>query len=531
MLVVDPKKRATMSEIIVHPWMIKGCDKPIENYLPKRKPLQLPVDMKIVHGMRGFEFGSEIEIKEALEYLISTEEYQVGAQNVEALSKHPFFNSSESLYHTKILKRRSFTYAMNDPQSIPAAYHPLISIYHLVKERTEREELLAKVQSPPSIVHYPPTVDTIFSNQNSQSQNTESSTPLIGYSYTADGKKEVHDPIKYEETTAKSSITDQSTLKSLSEFKKGHARKKSDSSFTSIKENVLRRLSRRISQQLDDFNFNKSHTTAPQDKDTITPQDQVANKDTTPIVTINGSHVPDVSTSSETNTDNDRLGIRFNKFMKRSTSVTAKDFPSIQTTKSNEENIRYRRKSVQNPPQIKMKTDKSGSIDGLLVPPLSPTRSDPEHNNGDTLSINTISNQSKASTGHADESIKSVYLKGLFSVSNTSTKKASAIREEIIRVLDEKSYIQYAERKDKFQCFLKTRNFNQPEAGNDFFELSDDDSDTSKKSTDPNTIRFDIYIVKIPWLLGMRGVQFRRISGDPWQYKNTCRRILDGLRL
>lgn len=41
---------------------------------------------------------------------------------------------------------------------------------------------------------------------------------------------------------------------------------------------------------------------------------------------------------------------------------------------------------------------------------------------------------------------------------------------------------------------------------------------------------FEVYIVKIGWL-GLHGVQFRRISGDSWQYKKICHSILDKLRL
>ena len=43
-------------------------------------------------------------------------------------------------------------------------------------------------------------------------------------------------------------------------------------------------------------------------------------------------------------------------------------------------------------------------------------------------------------------------------------------------------------------------------------------------------VYFDVYIVKIP-LLGLRGIQFRRISGNSWQYKRICDRILRLLKL
>ncbi|TPX51115.1 hypothetical protein SeMB42_g01042 [Synchytrium endobioticum] len=45
------------------------------------------------------------------------------------------------------------------------------------------------------------------------------------------------------------------------------------------------------------------------------------------------------------------------------------------------------------------------------------------------------------------------------------------------------------------------------------------------------SVRFEVFIVKIPWL-GLHGVQFRRIGGgDIWQYKAIANRILEDLKL
>ncbi|UZJ57009.1 hypothetical protein CBS101457_006329 [Exobasidium rhododendri] len=44
-------------------------------------------------------------------------------------------------------------------------------------------------------------------------------------------------------------------------------------------------------------------------------------------------------------------------------------------------------------------------------------------------------------------------------------------------------------------------------------------------------VRFEIYVVKVPLLLGVNGLQFRRISGNPWQYQQLARRVLQELKL
>ncbi len=139
MLVTNPAHRATVSELIVHPWMNKGYDGPVDNYLPDRLPLSLPVDMEVVRGMTGFEFGTETEIKQKLEDIINSEEYQKAAKTLAERTEKIQRNhknthvSSRFSPHT-ILTKKSFSLPNDDPQSIPAAYHPLVSIYYLVKE-------------------------------------------------------------------------------------------------------------------------------------------------------------------------------------------------------------------------------------------------------------------------------------------------------------------------------------------------------------------------------------------------------------
>lgn len=44
-------------------------------------------------------------------------------------------------------------------------------------------------------------------------------------------------------------------------------------------------------------------------------------------------------------------------------------------------------------------------------------------------------------------------------------------------------------------------------------------------------VRFEIFIVKMPLLPGISGLQFRRIAGNAWQYQTFARRILQELKL
>lgn len=67
MLVTDPKQRASLTEIMNHPWMNKGYNTPPENYLPNREPVQLPLDNDVVEKMTGFDFGPPEYITSQLE--------------------------------------------------------------------------------------------------------------------------------------------------------------------------------------------------------------------------------------------------------------------------------------------------------------------------------------------------------------------------------------------------------------------------------------------------------------------------------
>ena len=103
--------------------------------------------------------------------------------------------------------------------------------------------------------------------------------------------------------------------------------------------------------------------------------------------------------------------------------------------------------------------------------------------------------------------IKTVYLKGLFSVSTTSNKPPMVIRNIVqqylmlngIRFVDERSY---------FSCTYRD----------------------SVSGPGRECVVFEVHIVRIG-LIGLYGVQFKRQSGDIHLYKSICSQIIAGIRL
>ena len=83
MIDVNPHTRASLNEIVSHPWMLQDHGAPEPAYLPKRKPLTaVSIDPVVIERMTGFEFGSPQEIYHELKKILCSEEY------VAAVARH-----------------------------------------------------------------------------------------------------------------------------------------------------------------------------------------------------------------------------------------------------------------------------------------------------------------------------------------------------------------------------------------------------------------------------------------------------------
>jgi hypothetical protein len=153
MLVTDPKQRASLQEIMNHPWMIKGFGSPPENYLPHREPLQLPLDPAVIQAMTGFDFGAPNVIEAQLTEVIESQAYQRAvrlAMQEKELQAAPKDPEKKRAFNFDFYKRRNSS-TSRDNLTAPSleglalgtdpvnAYHPLISVYYLVREKQERD--------------------------------------------------------------------------------------------------------------------------------------------------------------------------------------------------------------------------------------------------------------------------------------------------------------------------------------------------------------------------------------------------------
>lgn len=203
MLVTNPASRASLPEVLTHPWMLRGFKGPADSHLVHREPLRADeLDRQVIKGMKGFEFGSEEFIEKKLIKVLESDSYIRAVQNWErkrdgygyggrngvsnsSLSisleghGHPPVSSSGGAGATKSKSRRfsgfdfyrrklfsspssppssplsgnsppssqnhlstlSLGDANREPTDPTRGFHPLISMYYLAREKMERERV------------------------------------------------------------------------------------------------------------------------------------------------------------------------------------------------------------------------------------------------------------------------------------------------------------------------------------------------------------------------------------------------------
>ncbi|KAG6848695.1 hypothetical protein H0H93_014824 [Arthromyces matolae] len=85
MLVTTPSQRATLSEVLSHPWMTRGFQGPPDAHMLHREPLRPgeELDRNVIKGMQGFEFGDDGEIENKLREVLMSEGYRHAVKNWE----------------------------------------------------------------------------------------------------------------------------------------------------------------------------------------------------------------------------------------------------------------------------------------------------------------------------------------------------------------------------------------------------------------------------------------------------------------
>lgn len=629
MLVTDPRNRASLQEIMTHPWISKGYPSPVENYLPVREPLTLPLDPTVVNGMTGFEFGSSETVIRELTKLISSEEYQNAirlAQREAPLSSS--YPEKKKGFGFDFYKRRSSTsskdtltnasselltpYARDDPVN---AYNPLVSVYYLVREKLERDNHMAAPGATPPLASA--DVERIAQaaapRQPEAAYTSQTSYELKGETAITSGRTrprarthgddEVSEAMKKVNLGAGASSGSPMVAPPPREHQPPPAPVRKDLSVGGM----FRRLStRRHSSRGESTKSSESQKVAPptatptlnlpapeQPPSSLSKSLSVRHpKEATRRNSTQPGQAPDLLTPPASA---DGLSNITTKPLGRSTSVSEAEWRkrytrprasmepprtggsperSVSANRSSaDKSFAVRAKSVGHAKRetIQSRRSKRDGAEGTAAN-ADDTQGD---DNADAATSAGSGDIGCSSTPSADF-IKPVFLKGLFSVSTTSTKPPLEIRKDIIRVLKQLG-VSYKEIRGGFVCVhrpsidLKSvvECGNQPEATNMVSasshrrkisyggttsssnqgssskqasrrgknDTSYSNSDDSNESVNDGVLggslilQFEIYIVKVP-LLAIHGIQFKSVNKtNTWQYKGLASRILAELRL
>ncbi|KAL9548898.1 hypothetical protein MBANPS3_005463 [Mucor bainieri] len=682
MLVTNPAHRATVSEVMVHPWMTRGYDGPIDNYLPDRLPLSLPIDMEVVRGMTGFEFGTETDIRDKLQDIIASDEYQRAAKTLMERTAEAHRSQRQghltSRFSPHLGGKKAFALPNDDPQSIPAAYHPLISIYYLVKERLAREKRLASsAADAAATTAADPTGDLDSLHTSPKSSSTTSRTSLripdislpetvhptasvpfeqslfgdpdmfspsavaSGVAYGKKGKTQIrvdeeghlvdsdrlhlienglsrlfsrsssHNPRRHSMHSSSDSGDDEEAIYDLNRITSHES-----SHSHSHSHKVLRRLSHALSRRTstdakspgeattaarrarksshpmvvsststpiqipsrsgESHGVSKSYAAAPTSKfpnSLFTPPKQQRHIDPSDIEVATAAAA---AASVSHNNNSSTFSSKMSKIMPRrmtlgQNAMNAENHTNFLNMVGNHQpsstaSSTHKRQSISSakgpvaalPSHVAAVAAATGSDNSDLGLARHHQQQQHQHHDHEQAFPTSAHNSNKTSQkGTADENIKPVFLKGLFSVTTTSTKHPSVIRADLVRVL-ERIGVKWRESKGRFECVhmpsidlnrvVDSNNNNSSSLEDQSFSSQDHNTAAAATTTTTTTtatatattpvvplpdlvVRFEIYIVKVPWLLGMHGLQFRRVGGDPWQYKNMCSRILAELKL
>lgn len=587
MLNTNPQERATLAEVLSHPWMTKGFDgRPPESHIIHREPLRAEdLDMSVIQRMQGFTFGTPEEIHESLVKILNSELYQrcvaqwesrrdyrraVNGSSSQSMLAPDNESPKKKRFSGFDLKKKFFKEekkveepapSIKEPLDPNSGFDPLISIYFLAREKKER----AKVYGDAHFASSRGSLDGASIKPTDFNTNLPSvPAPAAAHAAT--------NAIAYDSAgSQRDNLAQQPRLRA---------------------------------EELAAAKGVMQHPGADSAKSNIADIPTAARRDGRSQ--INSAQQPISMAAAATAAmegNGNRLSASQDKHERRisvgsMTGNMAKASLSRRTSQRNSNN-----------------TSTSGTAANPLTPPEWPVPMGfIQDKSGGIRPIGSPELDEIEPADVANIDVKSVYLKGLFSVSTTSTKSARTLLKDISHVLD-RIGIKYRPIRGGFECIhvpsidlksvvhgdearlqlnvpvgqmsiesspsknkLALRNSGAAASttttsrGGDSPTLHDrggssgtvgmldsaaagpakparvdlDDADAWGAQFGASStlcVRFEVFVVKVghlrlgcdankqvPWL-PLHGIQFRRIGGDGWQYQQLAKTILREMRL
>ncbi|EKM51059.1 uncharacterized protein PHACADRAFT_263025 [Phanerochaete carnosa HHB-10118-sp] len=187
MLVTNPAQRATLTEVMSHPWMVRGFRGPPDSHIVHREPLRADeLDRNVIRGMKGFEFGTEEEIERKLVEVLESDAYYRAVQYWErrrmsgtnGRNGHPGWGGSLSNSSIALSFDGSIGNTKNDVSTSPSKKSKRFSGFNFYTRK-----LFSPSSSPPnSPLNSPPTSQSHLSHTSlTDAHQREPPDPTYGF--------------------------------------------------------------------------------------------------------------------------------------------------------------------------------------------------------------------------------------------------------------------------------------------------------------------------------------------------------------
>ncbi|OCF41735.1 CAMK/CAMKL/KIN1 protein kinase [Kwoniella heveanensis CBS 569] len=461
MLNINPAERATLSEVLAHPFLTKGYEGPMESYLIHREPLRADdIDWDIVTAMEGFTFGTPETIYDDLRAVLTSEAYiscvnawesrkdrrrgpgmSGSTMSVSDVSDSPKkkrfsgFDFAKKKLFKEEKKVEEPVYKEKEPQDPTRGFDPLISIYFLAREKMERERVYGKGHFASSNMSIEGRDSAGYGRSIAQLQAPPSSHAMGGYDSPQDSgfisqprqrAEEVPNPVMQHPTADR----EQSQI---ADIPTAHARQ------PSLSQPPL------PSQSLQPSPIDKGEEGLTKKFSLLgrgpRPASAVPSRSSSTAMPPSQTMTP--SPSMPLHADHRRATTIADKAAKHERRVSVGSISNLSSSVGRATGLSRRSSQRAAKPQAVepawMNSPKEADEYHPSQASVRPEQTTPERDLAEEVEL------------HANGDVKSVYLKGLFSVSTTSTKPAAQLIRDVSAVLDRLG-IKHRPIKGGFEC-------------------------------------------------------------------------------
>ena len=180
----NPANRATLAEVMAHPWMVRGFSGPPAIHMVHREPLRADeLDRQVIKGMQGFEFGTEDEIDRKLVQVLESDAYIRAVHYWERKRSKSNLNGNGSRWGESVSNSSLAMSFDSSSGKTDSSYAPKKSSRRFSGFDYYRRKLFSPASSPPGspLSHSPPHLHHHLAHPSFSDNNREPLDPTKGF--------------------------------------------------------------------------------------------------------------------------------------------------------------------------------------------------------------------------------------------------------------------------------------------------------------------------------------------------------------